>query len=213
MKLDLSDKRKNYTKFSLDDAILKQNPMEIFAEWYKISESEMPESEENAMTLSTVDESGSPHARIVLLKYFSKEGFDFYTNYKSNKGNHIANNPNVCLSFFWESMERQVIINGKAKKLSEKESDDYFYSRPKESRIAAAASEQSKVLYSKTELIERWNKLNESQETIARPEHWGGYRVVPSTIEFWQGGEHRLHDRARFQIDEKGSWAGVRLNP
>ena len=212
MALDLNHKRKNYTKATLDDTMKDEDPIQIFTDWYKMAE-QVEASEENAMTLSTVDQDNRPHARIVLLKYFSKEGFEFYTNYKSNKGKHISANAYVCLSFFWEALEKQVLIGGKVIKLSEDTSDEYFNVRPKESQIAAIASEQSQPIASREVLIKKWEKLNKQSEGLKRPENWGGYRVVPNYIEFWQGGEYRLHDRIRFTKNQDKKWQGERLSP
>ena len=167
------------------------------------------------MTLSTVDSNNTPNNRVVLLKKFSNEGFIFYTNYMSNKGKSMSNNSNVCLSFFWPSHERQVIIKGNAYKTSEDLSDQYFNSRPKGSKLGALVSKnQSSVIESKKVLIQRFNQLSNEfkSKSIERPKNWGGYIIKPIEYEFWQGGPDRLHDRIRYRNNVK-NWIIERLSP
>lgn len=165
------------------------------------------------MTLSTVDSNNTPNNRVVLLKKFSNEGFIFYTNYMSNKGKSMSNNSNVCLSFFWPSHERQVIIKGECVFMSKKESDEYFYSRPIDSQIGAIASDQSSEIPNRKYIVDKFDDLKKNHKKITRPEHWGGVIVHHKTIEFWQGRKNRLHDRIFFTKSAKGKWGYSRLSP
>ena len=210
---DLSNYRISYDKFTLDEGSLSDDPLLMFRNWFdEVSNSNLIK-EPNAMTLSTIDEYNSPSNRVVLLKKFSSSGFIFYTNYNSNKGKNILSNSNVCLSFFWPSHERQVIIKGSCKLLSEKESDEYFYSRPKDSQIGAVASDQSKEIPDRKFIEDKFKQLNESKSKITRPKHWGGIIVSCDSIEFWQGRKNRLHDRILFDRDKKNNWVYKRLSP
>jgi len=163
------------------------------------------------MTISTIGLDGFPKNRVVLLKHFTSEGFVFFTNYESEKGKAIANNPNVSLSFFWHNSERQVIIKGIAEKTSEKVSDDYFYSRPIGSQIGAIASHQSVVISGREVLENKVVSLEKKLKEIVRPDYWGGYLVKPVEIEFWQGRANRLHDRIRYKFQEE-KWLIERLS-
>jgi pyridoxamine 5'-phosphate oxidase len=167
------------------------------------------------MTVSTIGADGFPKSRVVLLKQFTDEGFIFYTNYDSEKGKAIASNPNICLSFFWQSLERQVIIKGIAEKVPENKSDNYFDSRPEGSKLGALVSHQSEIIASREILEEKLRKLEIQYEgkSIPRPENWGGYLVRPVEIEFWQGRPNRLHDRIRFREEGANSWKIDRLSP
>jgi pyridoxamine 5'-phosphate oxidase len=167
------------------------------------------------MTLATSSADGLPSARIVLLKGFSEAGFQFYTNYESFKGRQLLENPRACLVFFWKELERQVRITGLVEKLSSKNSDDYFNSRPPGSRIGAWASPQSEVIKNSEWLDQQVDhyKLRYSGDDIPRPPHWGGYLVRPVTIEFWQGRPNRLHDRLQYTLQENGGWIIERLAP
>jgi pyridoxamine 5'-phosphate oxidase len=210
---DLSDFRKAYEKSELLETKIPDDPINLFNRWfYEAVETDIG-GEANAMTLSTIGLDGFPKSRVVLLKKFSEEGFIFYSNYNSEKGKAIATNSNVCLSFFWPSMERQVIIKGCAAKTSAIVSDNYFDSRPKGSRLGAIVSNQSEVIASREiieyKLRELEKRLSESQ--IKRPEYWGGYLVKPIEVEFWQGRSNRLHDRLRYRLS--GDWIIERLAP
>lgn len=212
MSKDLSDFRKSYLKGSLNEKDLPTNPVQLFSNWFNYIDSKKMELETNAMSLSTIDVSNSPNTRIVLLKKFSDEGFVFYTNYNSRKGRAIDKNSNVCLSFFWPSTEQQVIINGTAVKLSTTDSDNYFNSRPIGSQLGAVVSNQSEIIDSRKFLEDKMSKLKLEKSSIKRPENWGGYNVIPSSIEFWQGRDNRLHDRILYK-KENNIWNHVRLSP
>ncbi|HEU0136159.1 MAG TPA: pyridoxamine 5'-phosphate oxidase [Flavobacterium sp.] len=212
---DLSQYRKSYEKSQMTEANIPNAPMELFSEWFQEIENSGGESEINAMTVSTIGIDKFPKARVVLLKQFSPEGFTFYTNYKSEKGRAIAKNPNVCLSFFWHSAERQVIIKGVAEKVSAETSDIYFASRPEGSKLGAIVSNQSEVVSSRTELEEKLAVLEMEYlgKEIPRPKHWGGYLVRPVEVEFWQGRANRLHDRIRYKKKKDAVWEILRLAP
>lgn len=212
---DLSNYRKSYEKSELLETNLPEDPITLFKQWFHEVEDFGGVDEVNAMTVSTMGLDGFPKARVVLLKQFTYEGFIFYTNYNSEKGKAIANNPNVCLSFFWHSIERQVIIKGVARKIAENLSDGYFESRPDGSKLGALASNQSEVVSSRAVLEEKLKQLETDFEgkEIPRPKYWGGYIVEPQEIEFWQGRPNRLHDRIRFKIQADFSWKKERLEP
>ena len=166
------------------------------------------------MTLATATEGGEPDARIVLLKSFDDSGFVFYTNYQSRKGKELGDNPRACLLFYWSQLWRQVRIEGRVTKVSDEESDAYFQSRPLGSKLGAWASNQSDVIASRETLESRFAELQKRfGDNVPRPPHWGGYRVKPAAIEFWQGQENRLHDRLRYRLQENGSWVIERLGP
>lgn len=212
MAKDLSDFRKSYLKGTLIEKDIPLNPIELFSDWFSFIDSKKLELEPNAMSLSTVDESNLPLTRIVLLKNFSTKGFVFYTNYNSRKGKAIKKNSNVCLSFFWPSTEQQVIINGNAFKLDKKDSDNYFNSRPIGSQLGAIVSNQSQIIESRIILENKISKIKLKKKLLKRPEHWGGFNVVPFRIEFWQGRDNRLHDRILYEKDGN-IWNRVRLSP
>ena len=215
MPKDLSNYRKSYEKEELLEVNCPENPMELFQTWFRNADESETVEETNAMTIATVGKDGFPKNRIVLLKKFTWEGFIFYTNYNSEKGKAIEANQNICLSFFWPALEQQIIIKGKAEKLAENLSDGYFESRPKGSQLGAWASNQSSVVASR-EVLEN-NIINLEKEyqdkEIPRPEHWGGYLVKPTSIEFWQVRPNRLHDRIRYTLEEDFSWKLERLAP
>jgi pyridoxamine 5'-phosphate oxidase len=209
----IADIRKDYRLQSLNEADVNANAIEQFTRWWnEAMKSEI--TEVNAMTLATASKDGVPDARIVLLKGYNEEGFVFFTNYESRKGKELAENPKATLVFFWKELERQVRVEGVVEKVSEKESDEYFNSRPEGSRIGAWASPQSTVIDTR-EVIEKnaENYLKEFlQKQITRPPHWGGYIVKPTAIEFWQGRSNRLHDRLRYTKTDEG-WKIERLAP
>lgn len=206
--------REDYQRGSLDRADLQDDPVAQFAQWIEYAiEDALPEP--NAMTLATVDERGYPNARVVLLKGFDRGGFVFYTNYESEKGRELATKPAATLVFNWLQHERQVRIRGEVVKTSREETDEYFHSRPQGSQIGAWASPQSRPIASRDILESRLRELQEKYGDEARvpvPEHWGGYRVIPFEIEFWQGRSNRLHDRFRYTM-QAGAWKVERLAP
>jgi pyridoxamine 5'-phosphate oxidase len=212
---DLSLYRKSYEKSELLETHLPDAPMLLFARWFCEVEKVGASTEVNAMTLSTIGLDGFPRARVVLLKKFAQEGFYFYTNYDSAKGKSMTAHPNVCLSFFWPDMERQVIIKGIAQKTSKEVSNGYFDFRPDYSKLAAIISNQSEVIPSRGFLEDKLAKIETECEgkSILRPDYWGGFLVVPLEFEFWQGRPSRLHDRIRYQRDTENAWKIERLSP
>ena len=212
MSKDLSGYRDKYLKGELNEIDLPDNPFVLFSKWFDEIEKFGTEIESNAMSLSTVSSDFSPITRIVLLKKFSESGFVFFTNYNSRKGKNISVNSNVCLSFYWPSMERQVIIQGIARKISENDSIDYFNSRPESSRVGAIVSNQSEVIPSRNYIDEKLNNFLLNNKKLIKPKNWGGFNVFPSSIEFWQGRDNRLHDRIIF-FNENNNWVNKRLSP
>ncbi len=215
MSKDLSNYRKTYSKKELLEENCPENPIELFREWFINADNSDMIEETNAMTVATIGKDGFPKSRVVLLKKFTWEGFIFYTNYNSEKGKAIEENNQICISFFWPSLEQQIIIKGKAEKLAPNLSDGYFESRPDGSKLGAWASNQSEVVSSRQELDNNLKKFEEKFENkeIKRPKHWGGYLVKPISIEFWQGRPNRMHDRIRYTLAEDFSWILERLAP
>ncbi|MBQ0908424.1 pyridoxamine 5'-phosphate oxidase [Flavobacterium sp. F-328] len=212
---DLSNYRKSYDKNELLESTIPTDPMELFDLWFREVEEAGGEFEVNAMTVATIGKDGFPKSRVVLLKQVTQEGFVFYTNYNSEKGRAIISNPQVCLSFFWPNLERQVIIKGIAAKTSPEVSDAYFNSRPLGSRLGAIVSNQSDVVAGRSFLEDALKVLENEviDKEVKRPEHWGGFIVSPVEIEFWQGRPNRLHDRIRFIVNQNGAWDYSRLAP
>ena len=212
MDVPIADLRKEYSLASLDERDVDRDPMEQFERWLaQAIAAQVPEP--TAMTLATVDSRGRPAGRVVLLKEAGAGGFVFFTNYESRKGREIACHPHVALTFMWKELERQVRIEGTAEKVSAQESDAYFATRPPGSRIGAWASPQSDVLPNRDWLEKRWEQLaKEYGENPPRPPHWGGYRVTPEFIEFWQGRVSRLHDRIAYTRGND-TWRIERLAP
>lgn len=208
---DLNNYRKSYERGVLLESEVEQDPMMQFKKWFYEVESFGGVEEVNAMTVSTIGLDGFPKSRVVLLKSYDEYGFVFYTNYDSEKGKAIEANPNVCISFFWPSLERQVIVKGKAYKVSEQQSINYFDSRPEGSRKGAIASPQSQVVKNYEELEKRLKDLDNI--VVEKPVNWGGYCIEPISIEFWQGRPNRLHDRIRYSLIDKMDWKIERLAP
>lgn len=215
MEKDLGNYRKSYKKSALTEEAISDNPMELFQKWFYEVEASNTVDETNTMAIATIGLDGYPKTRMVLLKRYTYEGFIFYTNYKSEKGKAIAANPKVCLSFFWHSMERQLIIKGNAEKIPENLSDGYFESRPDGSKLGAIVSDQSEVIASRGVLEEQLKALEKEYEgkEIPRPAYWGGYLVKPNSMEFWQGRPNRLHDRIRYTLQDDFNWKTERLAP
>jgi pyridoxamine 5'-phosphate oxidase len=198
---------------ALNKSDVDHNPIKQFAKWYdQVLSAGIPEAD--AMTLATAARDGQPSARVVLLKSFDERGFVFYTNYDSRKGKELAENPRACLVAYWMPIKRQVRIEGTIEKISDEESDQYFHSRPLGSKLAAWASNQSEVIQSRAELEKEFEEFGwKFGDNIPRPPNWGGFRIQPATIEFWQGRENRLHDRLRYRLQPDGTWMIERLGP
>jgi pyridoxamine 5'-phosphate oxidase len=212
---DLGNYRKSYEKSELLETSIPEDPINLFNKWFHEVEEYDGVGEVNAMTLSTIGLDGFPKSRVVLLKKFNEEGFIFYSNYDSEKGKALLQNPNVCLSFFWPVAERQVIIKGITEKIPEVISDNYFSSRPDGSKLGAIVSPQSNVIPNREFLENKLKELEHSFEgkEILRPKNWGGFIVKPISVEFWQGRPNRLHDRIIFTLKDDFTWKIERLAP
>lgn len=211
----MTDARKEYEQGALDEAGVEHDPIRQFTVWYDAAVAAgVPEPE--AMTLATATPAGRPSARIVLLRGYDERGFCFFSNYTSHKGRELAANPYAALTFHWVEQERQVRIEGRVEKTTAAESDSYFHSRPSQSRIGAWSSPQSAVIPNRAALEELFSQFQQQyseETTIPRPEHWGGYRLIPDRIEFWQGRPSRLHDRLVFSRADGSDWKLERLAP
>jgi pyridoxamine 5'-phosphate oxidase len=212
--MKLFNHRKLYEKDSLSLDEIGDNPIDFFKKWFKEAEKSDQIVESNAMTVSTVDESNKPSSRVVLLKEIKDNSLIFFTNYKSKKGKAIDENPNICASFYWAPLERQVIFKGIAKKTSDKYSDIYFKSRPFSSQVGAIVSNQSQIISSYDDLLIKYDEfLKENKDSnLIRPNHWGGIELVIQEIEFWQGRENRLHNRVISNLRD-GKWEHNILSP
>jgi pyridoxamine 5'-phosphate oxidase len=212
--MNIADIRKDYKLQSLSEADVEKTPKEQFDKWWGDAvKSDI--TEVNAMTLATADEHGIPDARIVLLKGYDENGFVFFTNYNSTKGSELMKNEKACLVFFWKELERQVRITGITEKVSEAESTAYFNSRPYGSKVGAWASPQSSIVAGTNWLNQNFEKYTQqfANKEVTRPSHWGGYRVLPFKIEFWQGRPSRMHDRILYTKQTAGNWKIERLAP
>ena len=212
--MELFNYRKSYTKHKLSINDIGDNPIDFFVKWFKEAENSSQISEPNAMTISTVDENSFPSSRVVLLKQIKERSLIFFTNYNSNKGKSLEKNENICASFYWPPLERQVIIKGKAKKLPLVESEGYFNSRPFESQAAAIISNQSEEINSYESLLEKYNSFIEQNKNtkLKRPNNWGGIEIFINQIEFWQGRKNRLHNRVLCNF-QKDTWEYKLLSP
>jgi pyridoxamine 5'-phosphate oxidase len=209
---DLKKMRLNYEQDQLLESSINKNPFQQFKIWFEnVIAANIVEP--NAMTLATADKNGFPSARVVLLKEFNESGFIFYTNYLSRKGKEISENPYAAILFWWKELERQVRIEGKIEKISRKLSEEYFKQRPLKSRYGALASNQSEVVENREVLEKRFTKLEKQfVDNPPTPESWGGYQLIPTKFEFWQGRENRLHDRICY-VKNKNDWKIYRLQP
>jgi len=210
----ISGIRREHALRGLSEAEADPDPFRQFDAWLDdVFKANLPDP--NAMTLATIGADGQPAARIVLLKGFSRDGFVFHTNYESRKGRELAENPYAAACFWWSELDRQVRIEGTAERLSDEESDAYFETRPRESQLAAWTSKQSRTLKDRRELEQRFTDVTSryKDKSVPRPPHWGGFRIRPTVIEFWQGRRQRLHDRLRYWQDGEGKWVRERLSP
>lgn len=209
----IADLRKEYSRASLSEEDVLPGPIEQFSKWLgEAILAKVPEA--NAMTVSTVGAHGRPSSRILLIKDVDQRGFTWFTNYESRKGHELAQNPYAALLFYWIELERQVRIEGRVERISDDENDAYFQSRPLKSRLGAIASSQSRPVASRDALETRFAEVEKQYgEHPIRPSHWGGYRLTPDYIEFWQGRPSRLHDRIAYTLQADGTWKRQRLQP
>ncbi|HEY8325149.1 MAG: pyridoxamine 5'-phosphate oxidase [Ktedonobacterales bacterium] len=211
---DLADLRTEYMQRGLEEGQMDANPIRQFQLWFDATVA-AGHPEPNAMAVATATLDGAPSARMTLLKGLDERGFVFYTNYESRKGGELAANPRAALIFFWVLLERQVRVEGRVERVTAAESDTYFHSRPAGSQLGAAASPQSQIIGGRAELEQAYRALEETYagREVPRPPHWGGFRVIPQVIEFWQGRPSRLHDRLRYTRAPDGGWRIERLAP
>ena len=210
----ISEIRRQHAERGFTESRANADPFRQFDAWFDdVFKANLPDP--NAMALATVGADGQPSVRVVLLKGFNHDGFVFYTNYESRKGRELTENPRAAACFWWSQLDRQVRIEGTVEKLSDEESDAYFAIRPREGQVASWASQQSETLESRAELVRRFREVNAryKDQPVPRPPHWGGFRIRPTTIEFWQGRRQRLHDRLRYQLNDEGTWVLERLSP
>ena len=211
--VNLGDIRRQYTQGRLDEQTAAADPMTQFHAWFEQYRGTDP-LEPTIMTVASVDAAGQPWQRILLLKAYDENGFVFFTNYDSNKGQHFAANAHASLHFFWINLERQVQVQGMVEKISRAEAEAYFHSRPRESQLGAWASAQSRPLADRATLEAQFAEVSKQYEgqDVPLPDYWGGYRLKPARMEFWQGGEHRLHDRLEYSLADR-EWKKQRINP
>ena len=213
MKASIADLRRNYTRYGLHESQAPDEPFSLFATWFEQAV-EIETTEANAMMLATVDDAGQPHLRTLLLKGVDEQGFVFFSNYQSAKGEQLRTHPRAAMTFWWHDLERQVRIEGVIERISDEESDAYYHSRPLGSRLGAWASPQSQVIEGR-EVLERnlaELEVKYAKQSPPRPPHWGGYRLRPELVEFWQGRPSRLHDRLRYRLEDS-VWRRERLAP
>ncbi len=212
--MNVSELRRSATGFALDREDLHEDPFKQFEDWFRYACETVP-MDPNAVSIATVDEHNRPSSRTVLLKYFDEQGFVFFTNFESKKAEHIEKNPHVAMLFFWSDAARQVKIRGKAERIPTSETLKYFVSRPRGSQIGAWVSAQSSVISSRSLLESKFQELKTKfrNKDVPLPSFWGGYRVVPDQIEFWQGRRNRLHDRFQYTLQDDGRWGIERLAP
>lgn len=214
LRLFVQRDRRDFKNEPLDESHLEKDPFTHFEKWFEQAlKSQIQEP--YAFTLATASSDGFPSARVLYMRDVTKRGISFFTNYNSDKGKDLAENPQCTANFFWLELDRQVRFAGNARKLSVEESDAYFRSRPRESQFGAWASDQSSTLTNRKELLDKLESFKEKfkDKEVPRPEHWGGYMIVPHRVEFWQGRESRLHDRILYSLEDGGAWATSRLSP